>query len=65
MWIMTTVLRVNGEKLTRGDKVTFLNTTGTIESVVLYNEIAEVQLFLDTKSDLVKIEENISLEQLG
>ena len=57
MWIMTTVLRDQGESLTRGDKVKFLNNTATVESVVLYSEIAEIQLMLDVKCDLVKIDD--------
>jgi hypothetical protein len=64
MWIMTTVLRDQGESLTRGDKVKFLNNTATVESVVLYSEIAEIQLMLDVKCSLVKIEP-VYLEQLG
>ena len=68
MWIMTTVLRDQGECLTRGDKVKFLNNTATVESVVLYSEIAEIQLMLDVKCSLVKIDdvvEPVYLEQLG
>ena len=68
MWIMTTVLRDQGESLTRGDKVKFLNNTATVESVVLYNKIAEIQLILDVKCSLVKIDdvvEPVYLEQLG
>jgi len=68
MWIMTTVLRDQGESLTRGDRVNFLNTTATVESVVLYSEIAEIQLMLDVKCSLVKIDdvvEPVYLEQLG
>jgi hypothetical protein len=68
MWIMTTVLRDQGESLTRGDKVKFLNNTATVESVVLYSEIAEIQLILDVKCSLVKIDdvvEPVYLEQLG
>ena len=68
MWIMTTVLRDQGESLTRGDRVNFLNTTATVESVVLYSEIAEIQLMLDVKCSLVKIDESVEpvyLEQLG
>jgi hypothetical protein len=68
MWIMTTVLRDQGESLTRGDKVKFLNNTATVESVVLYSEIAEIQLMLDVKCSLVKIDdvvEPVYLEQLG
>ena len=57
MWIMTTVLRDQGESLTRGDKVKFLNNTATVESVVLYSEIAEIQLILDVKCSLVKIDD--------
>ena len=57
MWIMTTVLRDQGESLTRGDKVKFLNNTATVESVVLYGEIAEIQLMLDVKCSLVKIDD--------
>jgi hypothetical protein len=57
MWIMTTVLRDQGESLTRGDKVKFLNNTATVESVVLYSEIAEIQLMLDVKCSLVKIDD--------
>ena len=64
MWIMTTVLRDQGESLTRGDKVKFLNNTATVESVVLYSEIAEIQLMLDVKCSLVKIDD-VVLEQLG
>ena len=68
MWIITTVLRDQGESLTRGDKVKFLNNTATVESVVLYSEIAEIQLMLDVKCSLVKIDdvvEPVYLEQLG
>lgn len=69
MWIMITVLRDQGESLTRGDIVNFLNTTATVESVVLYSEIAEIQLMLDVKCcSLVKIDdvvEPVYLEQLG
>jgi hypothetical protein len=68
MWIMTTVSRDQGESLTRGDKVKFLNNTATVESVVLYSEIAEIQLMLDVKCSLVKIDdvvEPVYLEQLG
>lgn len=68
MWIMTTVLRDQGESLTRGDKVKFLNNTATVESVVLYSEIAEIQLMLDVKCSLVKIDDVVEpfyLEQLG
>ena len=68
MWIMTTVLRDQGKSLTRGDKVKFLNNTATVESVVLYSEIAEIQLMLDVKCSLVKIDdvvEPVYLEQLG
>lgn len=70
MWIMTTVLRELGQTLTKGDRVHFLNTTATVESVVLYNEIAEIQLMLDVKCILVKIDESVEpipsyLEQLG
>ena len=68
MWIMITVLRDQGESLTRGDKVKFLNNTATVESVVLYSEIAEIQLILDVKCSLVKIDdvvEPVYLEQLG
>ena len=68
MWIMITVLRDQGESLTRGDKVKFLNNTATVESVVLYREIAEIQLILDVKCSLVKIDdvvEPVYLEQLG
>ena len=68
MWIMITVLRDQGESLTRGDKVKFLNNTATVESVVLYSEIAEIQLMLDVKCSLVKIDdvvEPVYLEQLG
>lgn len=57
MWIMTTVLRDQGESLTRGDKVKFLNNTATVESVVLYSEIAEIQLILDVNCSLVKIDD--------
>ena len=57
MWIMITVLRDQGESLTRGDKVKFLNNTATVESVVLYSEIAEIQLMLDVKCSLVKIDD--------
>jgi hypothetical protein len=57
MWIITTVLRDQGESLTRGDKVKFLNNTATVESVVLYSEIAEIQLMLDVKCSLVKIDD--------
>ena len=64
MWIMTTVLRDQGESLTRGDKVKFLNNTATVESVVLYSEIAEIQLILDVNCSLVKIDD-VVLEQLG
>jgi hypothetical protein len=68
MWIMITVLRDQGESLTRGDKVKFLNNTATVESVVLYSEIAEIQLMLDVKCSLVKIDDVVEpfyLEQLG
>ena len=65
MWIMTTVLRELGQTLTKGDRVTFLNTTATVESVVLYSEVAEIQLMLDVKCSLVKIDEPVYLEQLG
>jgi hypothetical protein len=68
MWIMITVLRDQGESLTRGDKVKFLNNTATVESVVLYSEIAEIQLMLNVKCSLVKIDdvvEPVYLEQLG
>jgi hypothetical protein len=68
MWIMITVLRGQGESLTRGDKVKFLNNTATVESVVLYSEIAEIQLMLDVKCSLVKIDDVVEpfyLEQLG
>ena len=68
MWIMTTVLRDQGESLTRGDKVKFLNNTATVESVVLYSEIAEIQLILDVNCSLVKIDdvvEPVYLKQLG
>jgi hypothetical protein len=68
MWIMITVLRDQGESLTRGDKVKFLNNTATVESVVLYSEIAEIQLILDVKCSLVKIDDVVEpfyLEQLG
>ena len=64
MWIMITVLRDQGESLTRGDKVKFLNNTATVESVVLYSEIAEIQLILDVNCSLVKIDD-VVLEQLG
>ena len=65
MWIMTTVLRELGQTLTKGDRVTFLNTTATVKSVVLYSEVAEIQLMLDVKCSLVKIDEPVYLEQLG
>ena len=64
MWIMITVLRDQCESLTRGDKVKFLNNTATVESVVLYSEIAEIQLILDVNCSLVKIDD-VVLEQLG
>jgi hypothetical protein len=68
MWIMTTVLREYGQTLTKGDRVHFLNTTATVESVVLYGEVAEIQLALNVKCTLVKINnvvEPVYLEQLG
>jgi hypothetical protein len=68
MWIMTIVLRELGETLTRGDKVRFLNTTATVESVVLYSELAEIQLMLDVKCSLVKIDDSVEpsyIELLG